>query len=83
MKKLLPLFLLLATTAFADEVITRGAAVPKEAKAIPLATVLDALRADSAAPVTSAQMQALYEVDRVGRGQPTAPNYAVLRGESW
>ena len=41
MKKLLPVFLLLATTAFADEVITRGAAVSKEAKAIPLATVLE------------------------------------------
>lgn len=39
MKKLL-LVLLLATTAFADDVITRGAAVPKDAKAIPLATVL-------------------------------------------
>src|SRR5262245_22188063 len=41
MKKLLPLFLLLATTALADDVITRGAAIPKEAKAIPLATVLE------------------------------------------
>ena len=41
MKKLLPLFLLLATTAFAGEVITRGAAVSKDAKAIPLATVLE------------------------------------------
>jgi hypothetical protein len=41
MKKLLPVFLLLATTAFAGEVITRGAAVPKDAKAISLATVLE------------------------------------------
>lgn len=41
MKKLLPLFLLLATTTFAGEVITRGAAVSKDAKAIPLATVLE------------------------------------------
>jgi len=41
MKKLLPLFLLLATTAFADDVITRGAAVSKDTKAVPLATVLE------------------------------------------
>ena len=31
MKKLLPVFLLLATTVFADDVIRRGAAVPKDA----------------------------------------------------
>lgn len=41
MKKLLPVFLLLATSTFAGEVITRGAAVSKDAKAIPLATVLE------------------------------------------
>ncbi len=41
MKKLLPVLLLLATTVFADEVITRGAAVSKDAKAISLATVLE------------------------------------------
>ncbi len=40
MKKLLSV-LLLATTAFATEVITRGAAVSKDAKAISLATVLE------------------------------------------
>lgn len=40
MKKMLPVLLLLATTAFADEVITRGTAVAKDATAIPLATVL-------------------------------------------
>jgi Domain of unknown function (DUF4920) len=40
MKKL-AIVLLLATTAFASDVITRGAAVSKEAKAIPLATVLE------------------------------------------
>lgn len=40
MKKAL-LVLLLATTAFASEVITRGAAVSKETKAVPLATVLE------------------------------------------
>jgi hypothetical protein len=40
MKKLLAI-LLLATTAFAGDVITRGAAVSKDAKAIPLATVLE------------------------------------------
>jgi hypothetical protein len=40
MKKL-TICLLLATTAFASEVITRGAAVPKDTKAIPLATVLE------------------------------------------
>jgi hypothetical protein len=40
MKKAL-LVLLLATTAFASDVITRGAAVSKEAKAVPLATVLE------------------------------------------
>jgi hypothetical protein len=40
MKKLLSV-LLLATTAFAGDVITRGAAVSKETKAIPLATVLE------------------------------------------
>lgn len=39
MKKL-ALALLLATTVFADEPITRGTAVPKDAKAVPLATVL-------------------------------------------
>ena len=40
MKKL-TICVLLATTAFASEVITRGAAVPKDTKAIPLATVLE------------------------------------------
>ena len=40
MKKL-AIVLLLATTAFANDVITRGAAVSKDAKAIPLATVLE------------------------------------------
>lgn len=40
MKKL-AIALLLATTAFANDVITRGAAVSKDAKAIPLATVLE------------------------------------------
>ena len=40
MKKL-ALALLLATTAFANEVVTRGTAVPKDAKATPLATVLE------------------------------------------
>jgi hypothetical protein len=40
MKKLIAV-LLLATSAFAGEVITRGAAVPKDAKAVPLATVLE------------------------------------------
>jgi hypothetical protein len=40
MKKL-ACVLLLATTAFAGDVITRGAAVPKDAKAVPLATVLE------------------------------------------
>ena len=41
MKKLLPVLLLLATAVFADDVITRGAAVSKDAKAISLATVLE------------------------------------------
>jgi hypothetical protein len=41
MKKLIPVFLLLAVSAFAGEVITRGAAVSKETKAISLATVLE------------------------------------------
>jgi hypothetical protein len=42
MKKLLPAFLLLAAvSAFAGDVITRGAAVSKDAKAISLATVLE------------------------------------------
>jgi hypothetical protein len=40
MKKLLAV-LLLATTAFAADVITRGTAVSKDAKAIPLGTVLE------------------------------------------
>ena len=40
MKKL-AIVLLLATSAFANDVITRGAAVSKDAKAIPLATVLE------------------------------------------
>jgi hypothetical protein len=40
MKKLL-LVLLLTTTAFASEAITRGAPISKDAKAIPLATVLE------------------------------------------
>jgi hypothetical protein len=40
MKKLLTI-LLLATTAFASDVITRGAAVSKDAKAVSLATVLE------------------------------------------
>ena len=44
MKKLLIVLLValpLAASAFADEVITRGAAVSKDAKAVPLATVLE------------------------------------------
>lgn len=41
MKKLLPVFLLLAVSALAGDVITRGAAVSKDAKAISLATVLE------------------------------------------
>ena len=41
MKKIIPVFLLLAVSAFAGEVITRGAAVSKETKAISLATVLE------------------------------------------
>lgn len=42
MKKLLPVLLLLAATSlFAGEVITRGAAVPKDAQAVPLAKVLE------------------------------------------
>lgn len=41
MKKLLLVLLLVAPAAFADDVIKSGAAVPKDAKAIPLATVLE------------------------------------------
>lgn len=41
MKKLTIALVLIASTAFAGEVITRGAAIPSEAKAIPLATVLE------------------------------------------
>jgi hypothetical protein len=41
MKKLLLVLLLTATTAFASEAITRGAAISRDAKAIPLATVLE------------------------------------------
>src|SRR5437870_7995411 len=40
MKKLIAV-LLFATSVFATEAITRGAAVSKDAKAIPLATVLE------------------------------------------
>ncbi|HEX8253544.1 MAG TPA: DUF4920 domain-containing protein [Thermoanaerobaculia bacterium] len=42
MKKLSLALVFVASTAFAGEVITRGAAIPKEAKAIPLAQVLEA-----------------------------------------
>lgn len=41
MKKLTIALVLLASTAFAGEVITRGAAVPKDAKAVALTTVLE------------------------------------------
>jgi hypothetical protein len=41
MKKLLPLLLLLATSAFAGDVITRGSAIAKDAKSVALATVLE------------------------------------------
>jgi hypothetical protein len=41
MKKLTLATLLLAMTAFAGEVVTRGAAVPKDAQAVPLAKVLE------------------------------------------
>jgi hypothetical protein len=41
MKKLTIALVLLASGAFAGEVITRGAAISKESKAIPLATVLE------------------------------------------
>jgi hypothetical protein len=40
MKKLSLALVLFATTAFAGEVITRGTAIPKDTKAIPLAQVL-------------------------------------------
>lgn len=40
MKKLALALMLVATTALAEEVVTRGAAIGKEAKAIPLASVL-------------------------------------------
>ncbi|HEX8616866.1 MAG TPA: DUF4920 domain-containing protein [Thermoanaerobaculia bacterium] len=40
MKKLTLALVLVASTAFAGEVITRGTSIPKDAKAIPLAQVL-------------------------------------------
>lgn len=51
MKKLSLALLLIASTAFAGEVVTRGAAISKEAKALPLATVLDAPAAYTKNPV--------------------------------
>jgi hypothetical protein len=41
MKRLATALLLIATTASAGEVITRGAAIPRDAKALTLATVLE------------------------------------------
>jgi hypothetical protein len=41
MKKLVLALLLVASTAFAGDVVTRGAAISKEAKTIPLAQVLE------------------------------------------
>jgi hypothetical protein len=41
MKKLTIALVLIASTAFAGEVVTRGAAISKDAKAIPLATMLE------------------------------------------
>ena len=41
MKQLTIALLFIASTAFAGEIVTRGAAISKEAKAIPLAQVLD------------------------------------------
>jgi len=41
MQKLTIALVLAASTAFAGEVITRGAAIPKDAKAVALATVLE------------------------------------------
>jgi hypothetical protein len=40
MKRLLPL-MLVATVAFAGDVVTRGAAISRDAKSVPLAQVLD------------------------------------------
>jgi hypothetical protein len=54
MKKLAPALaalLLIAATAFAAEVITRGAAIPKDAKTISLAAVLENPEAYTKAPV--------------------------------
>jgi hypothetical protein len=52
-------------------------------RGMPPATALDALRAGSAEPITGAQTQALYELDRARAGLSPAGAYAVLRGETW
>ena len=41
MKKLIPVLMLVAATAVAGDVIKRGAAVPADAKVVPLTTVLE------------------------------------------
>jgi len=51
MKKLSLALLLVASTAFAGDVVTRGAAISKEAKAIPLAQVLESPDAYTKEPV--------------------------------
>lgn len=51
MKKLSLALVLIASTAFAGEVITRGAAISKETKAIPFAQVLDTPASYSKNPV--------------------------------
>ncbi|MEA2465599.1 MAG: hypothetical protein QOJ98_3346 [Acidobacteriota bacterium] len=51
MKKLSLALLLFASTAFAGDVVTRGAAIPKDAKAIPLAQVLESPDAYTKEPV--------------------------------
>jgi hypothetical protein len=51
MQKLSLAVLLFATTAFAGEVVTRGAAVPKDAKAIPVAQLVATPNAYTKEPV--------------------------------
>jgi hypothetical protein len=51
MKKLSLALVLIASTAFAGEVVTRGAAISKDAKAVPLAQVLESPDAYTKEPV--------------------------------
>ena len=52
-------------------------------RGVPLATVLDGLRAGGAPALSDAQSAALSDMERVRIGAAPTGAYAVLRGESW